>query len=192
MSIETDREGRSEAEGGRCWILLGMMGAGKSTVGKFLAERARRPFYDVDSMLQHRFGRPVHQVFAVYGEDAFRCHETSILRAFQPSACVLSTGGGIVVREENWLELSRLGITLYLSASTEVLRERLQASRKRRPLLEVEDWEAKLDELLERRIPLYQQADVILDVSSISLEEAAAQAYELLTAKEALMAGGAG
>ena len=76
----------------RCWILVGMMGAGKTSVGRALAERSGRPFRDTDLMLQTRFGRPVSQIFRVYGESTFRDHETSILRSLEPEACILSTG----------------------------------------------------------------------------------------------------
>lgn len=169
---------------GVCWILLGMMGAGKSTVGKFLAERSGRPFLDVDALLQRRFGRPIHQVFALYGEDAFRGHETSVLRGLEPSACVLATGGGIVLREENWAEMGRLGITLYLDAGVETLEGRLRESKKRRPLLEVDNWEGRLVDLLEARKPYYERADLRLDVSGCLLEEAAERAHFLFEEAE--------
>src|SRR5690349_9779443 len=105
----------------RCWILLGMMGAGKSAVGRALAELSGREFVDTDLLLQQRLGRPISQLFAVYGEDAFRDHETSILRSLEPLPVVLATGGGIVVREENWSELRRLGTTIYLRATPETI-----------------------------------------------------------------------
>ena len=114
----------------RCWILLGMMGAGKSSVGRALAELSGREFVDTDILLQHRFGRPVHQIFEVYGEDAFRHHETSVLRSLEPSSIVLATGGGIVTRESNWSELGRLGATIYLNAGLSTLLSRLEASKE--------------------------------------------------------------
>src|SRR5437868_3400733 len=98
----------------RTWVLVGMMGAGKSAVGRALAGLAAREFVDTDQLLQNRFGRPVSQIFQHYGEETFRDHETNILRGLAPGRFVLSTGGGIVLREANWLEMRRLGVVIYL------------------------------------------------------------------------------
>src|SRR5690349_9612051 len=110
----------------RCWILVGMMGAGKSSVGRALAEASGRPFLDTDLMLQNRLGRPITQIFQVYGEETFRDHETSILRSLEPHPAIVSTGGGIVIREANWSEMKRLGLVIYLKARPETLISRLE------------------------------------------------------------------
>jgi len=138
------------------WILIGMMGSGKSTVGRELARLADRSFQDTDLLLQNRFGRPISQVFELYGEEAFRGHETNILRGIDPGEGVLATGGGIVQREENWNELSRLGKTIYLRVPTDVLKERLATTKRKRPLLAYEDWEARLDLLIDKRTGFYE------------------------------------
>lgn len=164
----------------KCWILVGMMGAGKTSVGRELAERSERPFLDTDHMLQNRFGRTVARIFEIYGEDAFREHETSVLRSLEPQAAVLSTGGGIVTREANWVEMRRLGTTIFLDASFETLKERLEASKKRRPLLEVENWQERLSALLESRLPLYRQADLIVSLDDYGVEGAAEYLLERL------------
>ena len=156
----------------RYWILLGMMGAGKTSVGRALAEHSGRPFRDTDTLLQNRFGRPVSQIFKVYGEAAFRAHETSILRTLIPERAVLSTGGGIVAREENWEEMRRLGTTIYLEVREDVLVDRLENSKKRRPLLEVDDWQGRVSDLLTARKPLYEQADLRVDVTECNVHEA--------------------
>src|SRR5580658_4293007 len=124
----------------RCWILVGMMGAGKSSIGRLLAESTGRSFVDTDLILQQRLGRPISQIFQIYGEEAFRDHETSVLKGLEPSMSVISTGGGIVLRDENWAEFNRLGQTIFLDASIETLIGRLAVSKKKRPLLQVEDW----------------------------------------------------
>jgi shikimate kinase len=149
----------------RSWILVGMMGAGKSSVGRELARISERTFADTDQLLQNRFGRPVGKIFDTYGEATFRDHESSILRALEPGPFVVATGGGIVVREENWQELHRLGTTIFLRVSVEQLIERLTVSRKRRPLLEVENWQDRLRDLYDQRMPLYEKAMVTFDVS---------------------------
>ncbi len=150
-----------------------MMGAGKSAIGRALASDSGREFIDTDLMLQHRFGRPIGQIFEVYGEEAFRDHETSILKSLEPGLSVISTGGGIVIRDANWDELRRLGLTIYLDAKIETLVSRLEVSKKKRPLLQVDEWEAKLRHLMDGRREKYLRANLCVSVDDIDLEEAA-------------------
>jgi shikimate kinase len=168
----------------RCWILVGMMGVGKSAVGRELAVRTGREFMDTDQLLQHRLGRPVTQLFQIYGESAFRDHETSLLKSLEPCEAILSTGGGIVVREANWTELRRLGRSLYLKATAEDLIERLTTSKKRRPLLEVEDWEDRLRNLLAAREEQYQMADIVVELNGEGIEDAAERVYQAFAEAE--------
>jgi len=169
----------------RSWILLGMMGAGKSSVGRVLAQISGRTFLDTDSMLHHKLGRPVHQLFAVYGEEAFRDHETYLLKSMQPDSNVIATGGGIVLRPENWVEMKRLGTTIFLNVDPATLRDRLENSKRRRPLLETENWEERLLDLLEKRRSLYEQADVTVDVTGLDQGAAAKRILESLDGREA-------
>lgn len=161
-----------------------MMGAGKSSLGRELAAASNRPFVDTDQLLQNRFGRPVAQIFQIYGEDTFRAHETSILKGLQPQACVLATGGGIVTRPENWEHLRRLGTVIYLRVPEDVLIDRLSQSKKRRPLLETEDWEGRVEDLLEVRKPLYEQADIIVDLEGMGLADATKQVLAALESQK--------
>ncbi|HSI73339.1 MAG TPA: shikimate kinase [Fimbriimonas sp.] len=156
----------------RAWILLGMMGAGKSALGRGVAELSGRPFVDTDILLQNRFGRPVSQIFQIYGEQTFRDHENSVLRGLEPGPYILATGGGIVTREENWNELRRIGTTIFLQASPETLIGRLEQSKKRRPLLETENWQERARGILESRLPLYLQADLVVRVDGLELDTA--------------------
>lgn len=164
------------------WILLGMMGAGKSTVGKALSALSVRPFVDTDSLLERRFGRPIATIFEVYGEDAFRGHETSILKSLEPEPSILATGGGIITRPENWDEFRRLGTTIFLDVPPAALKERLIQSRRRRPLLEVEAWEDRFDALYAQRIETYRQADVIVPIVEGTTESCAERILELMEA----------
>lgn len=164
----------------RAWILIGMMAAGKSTVGRALARASERTFLDTDTLIQSRFGRSVAAIFQVYGESAFRDHETSVLREQEPGAYVLATGGGIVLRPENWVEMRRLGTVIYLDVPEEVLRDRLAASRKKRPLLAHDDWEERFARLVAERQPLYRQADLVFPLGGEPAERAAERLLLLL------------
>ncbi len=160
-------------------ILVGMMGAGKSAIGRSLAELTGREYQDTDSLVQSRLGRSITQIFRIYGEDAFREHEAAVLRSLEPEPIVLATGGGIVLREDNWQEMRRLGPILYLRAPLPVLLERLENSRKKRPLLSSESWQETVSELLNHREPLYLKADAVLEVGNEGVDAIAKAAYEI-------------
>ena len=157
-----------------------MMGAGKSSIGRALADEYDRQFVDTDQLIQQRLGRSIAQIFQLYGEEAFRAHETSVLKSLSPGPSVLSTGGGIVTISENWPVLRSLGPTIYLKASPETLIARLEQSKKKRPLLNVEDWEAQLRSLLSRREQLYEQADITVEVDANDLVDGALRVHSAL------------
>lgn len=159
-----------------------MMGAGKSSIGRALADIAGRQFLDTDQLLQNRLGRPISQIFQIYGEDTFRAHETSILKSLDPGPVVLATGGGIVLRHENWHELKRLGLTIFLDATPQTLKDRLARSKKKRPLLQTVEWEERIDQLLTLRLPLYRQADVVVQVDDVDLEDGAQRVLDAIQA----------
>ena len=162
----------------RAWILLGMMGAGKSAVGRAIAESSGRDFRDTDALLQARLGRPISQIFSIYGEHMFRDHETSLLKDMEPGPFVLSTGGGIVVRPENMDHLKRLGTTMYLSTPIDVLVKRLEVSKKKRPLLDTDNWQERVQLLLEQRLPMYTSADIILEDDGLDIAATAERAIK--------------
>ena len=161
-------------------VLIGMMGSGKSTVGIALADLLGVPFMDTDKLLELRLGRRIRQWFQIYGEQAFREHETLMLQELDATEGVLATGGGIVLREENWSELKRLGIIVYLDVDPDVLKFRLTNTKRKRPLLEVEDWESRFDELLEKRKPIYERADLTVKVKDEELADVAQKIKEML------------
>lgn len=161
-------------------VLVGMMGSGKSTVGRALAGLLDYPFQDTDMMLEHRLGRQIPQLFKLYGEVAFRAHETSVLESLEPTKRVLATGGGIVLKEENWVEFHRLGRVVFLDVPVELLAKRLEISNRKRPLLQTENWEKKLEELYDFRRPLYEKADLVIKVDERPIEEIATKIFEAL------------
>ncbi len=161
-------------------VLVGMMGCGKTTIGRMLAEELAVPFCDTDHLLQHRLGRPIHQLFELYGEETFRQHETRILKDLAREDRVLATGGGIVVRPENWIELERLGVTVFLDVAEATLIQRLRTAKKRRPLLETENWEERVHLLRATRLPLYSKAQVRVVLENDDFQSVVKQILERL------------
>jgi shikimate kinase len=150
-----DATSRFDARG-KPLVLVGPMGAGKTTVGTILAKRLRRPFIDSDQELEARTGVSVATIFEIEGEMAFREREAHLLDELcVPSAeIVLSTGGGSILRESTRAVLRERAIVVYLHATPEVSYERVKRA-KDRPLLETPDPLAKLRALYETRDPLY-------------------------------------
>ncbi|MBD2449459.1 shikimate kinase [Nostoc sp. FACHB-152] len=145
--------------------LIGMMGAGKSTVGRLLAKQLGYYFVDTDDVISKAAGKSINQLFAEEGEAAFRQLESDVLA--QVSARLnftVATGGGIVMRRENWSYL-RHGLIVWLDVPVELLYARL-AEDTTRPLLQDPDPQGKLRSLLEQRQPLYAQADLHIIVQA--------------------------
>lgn len=139
-------------------FLVGMMGAGKTTVGRALAQRLKREFVDTDRELVARTGVPVATVFEIEGEAGFRRRESAVLEEIcARDDCVVATGGGIVLAEENRLAMRRSGTVVYLRARLESLWERTRHDTTR-PLLATPDPRGTLARLLEEREPLYRAA----------------------------------
>jgi shikimate kinase len=150
-------------------FLVGMMGAGKTTLGKTLAQRLHREFVDTDRVLVERTGVPVATIFEIEGEDGFRRREASILAELSGREhCVIATGGGVVLDEGNRRLMRGAGIVVYLRARLESLWERTRHDSSR-PLLAAPDPRARLAQLLEEREPLYREvAHVIVDTGAQS------------------------
>ena len=138
-------------------FLVGLMGAGKSTVGRLLARRLSKRFVDTDHEIEKRNGVTIPVIFEIEGEDGFRRREQEVLADLaQEQGLVLSTGGGIVLRPENREALRNHGFVVYLNARPELLAERTKHDRSR-PLLNAEDPLARLRQLHAVRDPLYRE-----------------------------------
>ena len=151
-------------------FLVGMMGAGKTTLGKALAKRLGREFVDTDKMLVERTGVPVTTIFEIEGEEGFRRREAAVLAeaAACDSPCVIATGGGAVLSPANRSLMRESGTVVYLRARLENLWERTRHDTTR-PLLAAPDPRARLSELLAVREPLYSEAaHVTVDTGSQS------------------------
>lgn len=138
-------------------FLIGMMGAGKSTVGRLLAAGCGFEFIDCDRELEHRTGTTVANMFELEGEAAFRLREHHLLDELtQQPRVVLATGGGVVLNPDNRQMLRSRGLVIYLQASAEEIARRTRSDTAR-PLLQVQDRDARIQELLDQRAPLYRQ-----------------------------------
>lgn len=138
-------------------FLVGPMGAGKTTIGKLLAQTLGYPFKDSDREIEARTGADIPWIFDVEGEEGFRDREVAVLADLAAQGQqVIATGGGIIMRPENRSCLKVAGVVFYLTASIDQLLERT-AKDKRRPLLQVSDPEARIRELVAIREPLYRE-----------------------------------
>lgn len=156
-------------------ILIGFMGSGKSSIGRLIAQRLGFRFVDTDAVIVKREGRPISEIFQHDGEETFRAMETTALASLADADhCVIATGGGIVLREENRAQLQQLGFVVQLTASEGVIFDRVSRNT-RRPLLQTTNPRETVSRLLATRQPAYAAAaQWTLDTSTMTHAEAAA------------------
>lgn len=144
-------------------ILVGLMGSGKTTLGRALAKHMGKAFVDSDEEIQQRTGVTIPHIFDIEGETGFRQRETAAIRDLvERDDMVLATGGGAVLAEQSRELMQQNGIVIYLKASVQDLWQRTRHDRNR-PLLQTADPHAKLTELFQQRDPLYLQvADIVM------------------------------
>jgi shikimate kinase len=152
-------------------ILIGFMGCGKTSVGERLAQKLSYRFWDTDRMIEQKERDTINHIFVLHGEEYFRGKETGLLQELLPELdhVVLSTGGGLPLREKNSKLLKEMGFVVYLKASAETTLKRLAGDRTR-PLLQGEDREKRIESLLNSRTPIYEIAAhkiIITDHKSI-------------------------
>ena len=162
--------------GGRNVFLVGMMGAGKTTAGRLIARRLKRPFYDSDHEIERRCGVKVPVIFDIEGEAGFRQREAAAIAELSAlEDAVLATGGGAVLAPGSRRLLAARGTVIYLHALPEALYARVRQD-KNRPLLATADPLARLRELYAQRDPLYREiADIVVDTGPRSAQGLARQ-----------------
>ncbi|MCJ2055455.1 shikimate kinase [Methylobacterium sp. J-048] len=170
------------ALGLRSIVLVGLMGAGKSTVGRRLASRLGLIFKDADSEIEAAAGLTIPDIFAIYGEPSFRDGEERVIsRLLRAGPLVLATGGGAYLREATRTRIAESAISVWLKADLDVLMRRLR-KRGNRPLLQTDDPEATMRDLMAIRHPVYEAADVVVISREVSHDRVVQDVLEALDA----------
>ena len=162
-STAKDAEIAHQKLGDRALVLVGLMGAGKTSVGRRLAEKLEIPFVDADHEIELAAGKTIPEIFADHGEDYFREGERRVItRLLENGKQVLATGGGAFMNAETREKIKGQGLSLWLKADLEVLLKRV-AKRNDRPLLQKEDPAIVMQRLIELRYPVYAQSDITVE-----------------------------
>lgn len=152
----------------RSIVLVGLMGAGKTTIGRRLAHLLAIPFVDADAEIEAAAGKSIADIFADHGEAHFRDGERRVIaRLLQSGPQVLATGGGAYMHEETRATIRERGIAVWLRADLPLLLKRV-SKRNHRPLLATDDPAAVMRQLMELRYPVYAEADIVVDSRDIS------------------------
>jgi shikimate kinase len=162
-------------------FLVGPMGAGKSTVGKALAEKLHYQFIDSDHVIEERTGATIPMIFDIEGEAGFRAREAVVIDELsKQSEVVLATGGGVVETESNRQHLRSRGYVVYLQSSVESLIQRTKHDRNR-PLLQTDNPAQVLRDLMEKREPWYiEMADLVIQTQQVPVYKVVKQIVESL------------
>ena len=150
------------ALGTRSVVLVGMMGAGKSTIGRRLSARLNLPFLDADTEIEAAAGMSIPDIFETHGEPHFRDGEARVIaRLLDSGPAVIATGGGAFMREETRSRISDKAVSIWLKADADIIMKRVKR-RADRPLLQTTDPAATVGRLIEEREPVYQRADLTI------------------------------
>jgi shikimate kinase len=159
-----------EALGTRSIVMVGLMGCGKTSIGRRLSAELDLPFIDADDEIEQAAGKTISEIFADHGEPYFRDGERKVIaRLLRHGPQVLATGGGAFMNAETRHNIRRAGISVWLKADLSLLMKRV-LRRDNRPLLKTADPEAKMRELMDQRHPVYGEADVIVESRDVAHE----------------------
>ena len=150
--------------------LIGFMGAGKTEVGKQLSEKLNIPVIDMDAEIVKQEEQEITEIFAQYGEAHFRTIESNILKELQDKQAIVTTGGGVILKDENRTFLNTTGRTIFLHCEPDVIAERLKGDTTR-PLL-IEKNITDIVEMYKGRLPLYKEcANIVIDTTTLTIDE---------------------
>jgi len=151
--------------------LVGFMATGKTAVGKELAKKLQREFFDLDDLIEQRQNMRIVDIFREKGEPCFRRAEKDLVKEVSSKTdLIVGCGGGAIVDEENLANLKQSGTVICLSADIDTILKRAQDS-KDRPLLNVEDRKSRTSDLLKEREPFYNQANHTIDTTNLNIQE---------------------
>ena len=170
-------------------VLIGFMGCGKTTLGKWISQNANMAFYDTDEYIVSKENREIIDIFATDGENYFRDLETETLKEMNEKFrdSVISVGGGLPLREENRELLKQLGIVVYLRTTEDTLVKRLDNDTKR-PLLAGNDIRSKVHELMMQRAHIYENtAQIIVDTDDRTFEKIYNEIEDIILAKASII-----
>jgi shikimate kinase len=171
------------ALGTRLVVLVGMMGAGKSTIGRRLAARLNLPFVDADTEIEAAAGMTIPEIFEVHGEPHFRDGEARVIaRLLEAGPAVLATGGGSFMREETRRRIGEKAVSIWLKADPDVIMRRVKR-RADRPLLQTVDPAATVSRLISEREPTYQHADITISSREVPHDKIVDECLDALHAK---------
>ena len=178
------------ALGKRLIVLVGMMGAGKSTIGRRLAARLNLPFVDADTEIEAAAGMTIPEIFELHGEPHFRDGEARVIaRLLDAGPAVLATGGGSFMREETRRRIAEKAVSIWLKADPDIIMRRVRR-RADRPLLQTADPAATVSRLLSEREPVYQRADLTIASRDIPHDKIVEECIEALKARLSPAAAG--
>ena len=180
-SASTSQEAEiTAALGTRSIVLVGMMGAGKSTIGRRLAARLKLPFLDADTEIEAAAGMSIPDIFETHGEPHFRDGEARVIaRLLDGGPVVLATGGGAFMREETRSRIRSKAVSIWLKADADIIMKRVKR-RADRPLLQTVDPAATVGRLIEEREPVYQRADITIWSRDVPHEKIVDECIEAL------------
>jgi len=189
ITVQNDTNGTVSAAvivsllGQRSIVLVGMMGVGKSSIGRRLGARLGLPFVDADSEIEKAAGMSIADIFARHGEADFRSGEARVIaRLLDGGPQVLATGGGAVMNADTRAAIKAKGVSVWLAAEFDVLMRRISKRKNERPMLQTADPAATLRQLLAERAPVYAQADITVQSREVPHEAIVADIMRALAA----------
>jgi shikimate kinase len=168
--------------GRRSIVFIGMMGVGKSSIGRRLGVRLGVPFVDADAEIEKAAGMNIADIFARHGETYFRSGEARVIaRLLEGGPQVLATGGGAVMNADTRAAIKAKGVSIWLNAEFDLLMRRINKRKNERPLLQTADPAATLRQLLEERAPVYAQADLTVQSREVPHDAIVSEIMRALT-----------
>ena len=153
-------------------ILVGMMGVGKTAIGKLLAASLNREFYDIDTNIEKNYNLKINDIFELYGEKKFRKIEQNEIKNIKKnSKLIVATGGGAFTFKNNYEIINKIGLSIWIKANAKIIKKRVKKNIKKRPMLKVNNLDDHINNLLKTRNPIYANAKIHIESMNISKQQ---------------------